>query len=63
MASVTCVRHGLDVALLRNRDVRMTKDALDRLVVDAQSVQVRGKTALEGVPTVPENRLLMSRLA
>src|SRR6266852_6303410 len=31
----------------------MTKDALDRLVVDAQSVQVRGQTAPEGVPAVP----------
>jgi len=31
----------------------MTKDSLDCLVVDAQSVQVRGQTAPEGVPTVP----------
>jgi len=43
----------LDVAALGHRNIRMPQNGLDRLVVNAQVVQVGRKAPPERVPAVP----------
>jgi hypothetical protein len=44
---------GLDIAVLRDRNVRMPQDALNCLVRYSEAVQIRRQPATEGMPAMP----------